>query len=121
MSLGDMSRKVNIAGQATYNSAASRMQREKQAHDKQLQMRELDKTKQEISHRRLEHQKVQNEIQRVRRDLIRLKTGQRDNHTLDLIRTTESQIHLLEGEARTIDQDIRTKTLDVQRHGGLSF
>lgn len=121
MSLGDLNKKVNIAGQTTYNNASSRMKIEKEAHEKQLQMRELDRTKHEISHRKLEHQRVLGDIQRIKRDLIRLKSGSRDGHTLDLIRNTESQIKILEGEAHTIDQDVRMKTLEVQRHGGMSF
>lgn len=121
MSLGDLNKKVNIAGQSTYSNAASRMQQEKEAHEKQLQMREMDRMKQEISHRRIEHQRIVSEIGRVKRDLIRLKTGRRDNHSVDLIRNTESQLRVLESEAHSIDQDIRIKTLEVSRHGGLSF
>ncbi len=121
MSLGDLNKKVNISGQATYNNAASRMREEKEAHEKQLQMREMDKIKQEISHRKLEHQKILGEAQRIKRDLLRLKTGRRDSHTIDLIRNTESQLRILESEAHSIDQDVRIKTLEIQRHGGLSF
>jgi predicted nucleic acid-binding Zn-ribbon protein len=116
-----MFKKVNSSASSTFNNARSRMMDEKNAHDKQLQMREMDKVKQEISHRRLEHQKVENEIRRVRQDLLRLKTGHRDTNTLNLIRSTESQLRTLESESRTIDSDIRMKTLEVQRHGGLSF
>lgn len=121
MSLGDMFKKVNSASQNTYNDARGRIMKENESHEKQLQMREMDKIKQEISHRRLEHQKVENEMRRVRQDLLRLKTGRRDTNTLNLIRSTESQLRTLESESRTIDSDIRMKTLDVQRHGGLSF
>jgi hypothetical protein len=121
MSLGDLNKKVNIAGQSTYNNASSRMRTEKEAHEKQLQMREMDRVKQEISHRRIEHQRIVGELARVKRELIRLKTGRRDGHTIDLIRNTESQIRTLENEAHSIEQDIRIKTLDVGRHGGVSF
>lgn len=121
MSLGDMYKSVNTSGNNTFNDARGRMMQEKQAHDKQMEARESDRIKQEISHRRLEHLKVQNEIQRVKRDLLHLKTGRRDTSSLTLIRSMESQLRTLESENRIIDSDIRMKTLEVQRHGGLSF
>ncbi len=121
MSLGDMFKKVNSSSSNTFNNARSRIMDEKNAHDKQMQMHDMDKIKQEISHRRLEHQKIENELRRVRQDLIRLKTGHRDTNTLNLIRNTESQVRTLESESRMIDSDIRMKTLEVQRHGGMSF
>ena len=121
MSLGDLNRQVNRAGQSTYNTAAARMMADKKARDKQLEMRELDRTKHEISHRKLEHMKVQTQIQKLRRELIHLKNGGRNTQSLDLIRRLESELRTLESESRTIDSDIRMKTLEVQRHGGLSF
>lgn len=121
MSLGDMYKKVSAQGAGAYNNARGRLMQEKEAHDKQLEIREMDRIKQEISHRRLEKQKIENELRKVRQDLIRLKTGRRDTGTLNLIRNTESQIRTLESESRMIDSDVRIKTLEVQRHGGLSF
>lgn len=121
MSLGDMYKKVSAAGNSAFNDARGRMMEEKKAHDKMLESREADRTKQEISRRRLEHQKVENNIQRVRRELLHLKTGPKNTQTLSLIRSMEAELHTLESESRTIDSDIRMKTLDVQRHGGMSF
>jgi hypothetical protein len=121
MSLGDLNRNINIAGQRTYNDAASRMAKEKEAREKQEHMREADLVKHEIAHRRLEQQRTLGEIQRIKRELIQLKSGRKDVHTLDLIRRTEAHLRTLESESHTIASDIRMKTLDVQRHGGMSF
>jgi hypothetical protein len=121
MSLGDLNRNVNIAGQQTYNNAAGRMLREKEMREKQMKARENDLLKHEISHRRLEHQRVLGQVQNLKRELVKLKSGRRDPHILDLIRRTESELRTLEGESRVIESDIRSKTLDIQRHGGMSF
>jgi predicted nucleic acid-binding Zn-ribbon protein len=121
MSLGDMYKKVTSAGAGAFNDARGRMMQEKQSHDKMMESRELDRTKQMISHKKLEYQKVQGNVQRVRRELLHLRTGRKDTQTLSLIRSMESELRTLESEARTIDSDIRMKNLDVQRHGGMSF
>ncbi|MES2223640.1 MAG: hypothetical protein V4469_01770 [Patescibacteria group bacterium] len=122
MSLGDMYKKVTSAGASAFNNARGRMMQEKKAYDNTLQTREVDRTKQEISRRKLDHLKVQNEIQQVKRDLLHLQAGKKDSSTLSLIRNTEAQLRTLESESRTIDSDIRMKNMDVQRHGGgMSF
>ncbi len=121
MSLGDLNKNVNIAGQQTYNNAAGRLLREKEAREKQMKARENDLLKHEISHRRLEQQRVLGQVQNLKRELIKLKSGRRDQRVLDMIRRTESELRTLEGESRIIQSDIRMKTLEVQRHGGMSF
>ncbi len=121
MSLGDMFKKVSAAGASTFNNARGRMMEEKKAHDRMMEGRELDREKQEISHKRLEKQRVESNIQRVRRELLHLRTGHQDSRTLSLIRSMEAELRTLESEGRTIDSDIRSKTFDVQRHGGMSF
>lgn len=121
MSLGDMFKKVSAGGASAFNDPRGRIMEEKKAHDKIMEGRETDRMKQEISHKRLEKQRVESNIQRVRRELLHLRTGHQDSRTLSLIRSMEAELRTLESESRTIDSDIRSKTFEVQRHGGMSF
>lgn len=121
MSLGDMYKKVTSAGANTFNNARGRMMQEKESHDKMMELREIDRMKQDISHKKLEKQRVESNIQRVRRELLHLKTGHQDSRTMSLVRSMEAELRTLESEGRTIDSDIRSKSFDVQRHGGMSF
>lgn len=121
MSLGGLSNNLNNSGRNTFNDARARMMQEKEARDRELHTRMLDREKHEVSHRKLEHQRVTSEIEKLRRTLVSLKRGVKDTKSLDMVRNTESQLRSLEGEAKMIDQDIRMKTLEIQRHGGKSF
>lgn len=121
MSLGGLSNNLNNSGKSAFTDARNRMMQEKEARDRELHMRMLDREKHEVSHRKLEHQRITGEIEKLRRTLISLKRNVKDTKSIDMVRNTESQLRSLESEARIIDQDIRMKTLEIQRHGGRSF
>lgn len=115
MSLGDLNKQVNIAGQKAYSDAHDRMLKEKKAHDTFLENQKKDKLRQEVSHDRLESNRVQGELARAKRELFKLKSSKPDARTNNLIRTMENQIKALEGQIRLIDSQIKTKTTEINR------
>lgn len=116
-----MNRKVNIAGQKLSQNSTSRIMREKQAHDRQLEMRKADLVRQEISHKKLEHLKMRGEVDRVRREIAKLKSDHGAPMSQEAIRRAESELRALESQEKMIDQDIRSKSASIENHGNLHF
>lgn len=115
MSLGDLNRKVNIAGQKAFGDAHDRILRDKALHDKMLQTQAKDKLRQEVSHDKLEVGRLKNRLSQSRQELMRARSGSKDSATSALIRSHESEIRSLETQIKTMEQEIVRKNGEINK------
>jgi hypothetical protein len=98
MTLGDLNKKVNLAGGKAYNDSKERIMREAKEIETRRQAQEADRLGKEISHLRLHKQTLEGRMVQLKNEIAREKdTKMRSFKETELHKLMNDKMHL-EGE-----------------------
>lgn len=102
MSLGDLGKQINKAGNDLYNQQKERILREGEERKKMEESRQRDKLNQDISHIRLQKQNLEGRIMRLRNEIARERDARvRSAKEAELRKLTSDKVHM-DGEIITL-------------------
>lgn len=102
MSLGDLGKSINSAGNKLYSEQKERILREGEQRKKMEETREKDKLNQDISHLRLHKQTLEGRIMQIKNEIMRERDPKMKSYKeTELRKLLNDKVHL-EGEMMTL-------------------
>lgn len=117
MSLGDLGNSLNKQGNNLYNEQKGRILREAEEQKKRMEAQEADRTRTEVSHKRLEKQTIEGRVNKLRQEILMAgKRGLGTSSAKADIALKERQLAELTRDKIRLEGEIRS--LETGAHGG---